>query len=107
MVLRLLILALLAPYVTWLVANYDYHLIDNVNLERLSDVEEFKRQMDEMLRGLAETPTAPGHDRVVYPGQLEAEEEQRRLADGIPYHVEVIDWFRQTEERLGLSFTFT
>ena len=83
-----------------------FHLMA-YRIEAFTDVEEFKTQMDEMLRGLAETPTAPGHDRVVYPGQLEAEEEQRRLADGIPYHVEVIDWFRQTEERLGLSFTFT
>ncbi len=75
-------------------------------IEAFTDVDEFKANMDQLLRGLAETPPAPGHDRVIYPGQLEAEEEHRRLADGIPYHTEVIAWFRETEERLGLNFAF-
>ena len=30
--------------------------------------------MDDMLRGLVETPTAPGHERVIYPGLPESEE---------------------------------
>ena len=32
MVLRLALLALLLPYAAWLAVDYDYHLIDNVNL---------------------------------------------------------------------------
>ena len=35
----------------------------------------------------------PGHDRVLYPGLSEYEEEQDRRANGIPLHKEVIEWF--------------
>ena len=63
--------------------------------------------MDEFLRGLASTKPAPGHERVVYAGLLEAEEEERRRAGGIPYHREVIGWFGEIERELGLQFAFT
>jgi len=44
---------------------------------------------------------------LVYPGLLEAEEMEQRLKEGIPYHREVIGWFRQIESELGLDFDFT
>jgi len=83
-----------------------YHLVA-YRIDAYVDVDRFKRDMDTFLRGLAETKPAPGHERVVYAGQLEAEEEQRRRVDGIPYHTEVIDWFRKIEAELRLDFAFT
>jgi len=62
--------------------------------------------MDEYLRGLQDTPTAPGHDRVVYAGLPEHEEEARRREKGIPYHPEVIEWFRGVTAELGLPDRF-
>ena len=50
---------------------------------------------------------APGEARVVYAGLLEAEEEARRRETGIPYHTEVIEWFRTIEAELHLDFSFT
>ena len=63
--------------------------------------------MDDFLRGLVETPPAPGHERVVYPGLLEAEETEKRSRVGIPYHTEVVEWFGKIESELGLEFAFT
>ena len=83
-----------------------FHLMA-YRIDAFVDVDEFKANMDDFLRGLASTKPAPGHERVVYAGQLEAEEEVIRRADGIPYHSEVIDWFRTIEGELGLSFDFT
>jgi LDH2 family malate/lactate/ureidoglycolate dehydrogenase len=83
-----------------------FHLLA-YRIDAFVDVVKFKRDMDEWLRGLTETPPASGHDRVVYPGLIEAEEEQRRRAEGIPYHREVIDWFRDIGKELGLEFPFT
>ena len=82
-----------------------FHLLA-YRIDAFIDVVEFKAHMDTFLRGLAATPPAPGHDRVVYPGLLEAEEQQRRLVEGIPYHREVIAWFRTTAAELGLTFDF-
>lgn len=71
-------------------------------ISAFGDLGTFKQDMDEYLRGLRETPTAPGHDRVVYAGLLEHEEEAERLEKGIPYHPEVIAWFREIIAELGL-----
>lgn len=83
-----------------------FHLMA-YRIDAFLDVVDFKQHMDDFLRGLAETKPAPGHDRVVYPGLLEAEEEAVRSVEGIPYHSEVIDWFRTIEGELGLDFAFT
>jgi len=83
-----------------------YHLMA-YKIAAFTDVDKFKADMDVFLEGLAGTPPAPGHERVVYPGLLEAEETQQRLEQGIPYHREVVGWFRQIESELGLHFDFT
>ena len=83
-----------------------FHLMA-FRIDAFIDLSQFKVQMDELLEGLANTPPAPGHERVVYAGLLEAEEVERRLAGGIPYHREVIDWFRTTAAEMKLDFAFT
>ena len=83
-----------------------FHLLA-YRIDAFLDLDQFQRDMDAFLRGLVDTPPAPGHDRVVYPGLLEADEERVRLAEGIPYHTEVIDWFRTIGAELGLTFDFT
>jgi LDH2 family malate/lactate/ureidoglycolate dehydrogenase len=82
-----------------------YHLLA-YRIDAFVDAGQFKRDMDTFLRGLTETPPAPGYDRVVYPGLIEAEEEEHRLQEGIPYHVEVIEWFRSIANELKLDFKF-
>ena len=76
------------------------------DVSAFGDVDEFKTNMDAYLRALRETPTAPGHERVLYAGLEEHEEEIDRRERGIPYHPEVIDWFRQTSAELGLPDHF-
>ncbi len=76
-------------------------------IEAFTDLDEFKDTMDEYMKGLRECPPAPGHDRVYYAGLPEAEEEEERNAHGIPYHPEVIDWFRGISAELGLDWRLT
>ena len=83
-----------------------FHLMA-YRIDAFIEVAQFKRDMDTMLRGLVETRPAPGEARVVYAGLLEAEEEARRRETGIPYHTEVIEWFRKVEAEMGLDFSFT
>jgi LDH2 family malate/lactate/ureidoglycolate dehydrogenase len=72
------------------------------HIEAFTDLERFKDTMDETLRTLRTAPPAPGEERVLYPGLLEAEEEAERRAHGIPLHREVIEWFGQCTAELGL-----
>jgi L-2-hydroxycarboxylate dehydrogenase (NAD+) len=82
-----------------------FHLLA-YRIDAFIDVAQFKRDMDAFLRGMLETPTAPGVDRVIYPGWPEAEEVPRRMKEGIPYHTEVIEWFGTIAKEQGLRFDF-
>ena len=79
------------------------HYFMAYDVAAFTDVETFKADMDTYLRRLLDCKTAPGEDRVVYPGILEREDELDRQAHGIPYHPEVIDWFRTTCAELGVN----
>jgi LDH2 family malate/lactate/ureidoglycolate dehydrogenase len=73
------------------------------NVDAFTDIDDYKKNMDDMLATLKSTPPAPGHDRVLYPGLSESEEMAKRKVGGIPLHKEVIGWFSETTQRLGLK----
>ncbi|MBT8361169.1 MAG: Ldh family oxidoreductase [Desulfobacterales bacterium] len=73
------------------------------DISAFTDIEAFKDQMDQMLEHLRSAPPAEGHERVLYPGLLEHEEEGQRRINGIPLHREVIDWFDSITKELGID----
>ncbi len=73
------------------------------DISAFADVDAFKDSMDAMLQELIDTPPAPGHERVLYPGVAEHEELAERTDLGIPLHTEVIDWFNTTCDELGIA----
>ena len=70
------------------------------------DEDLFKKEIDRYLKSLKNTLPAPGHNRFFYAGLIEHEEEIQRLERGIPYHPEVIQWFREATTELGLPNRF-
>lgn len=72
-------------------------------IDAFTDLDGFKEQMDAFLKGLRETPPAPGEERVLYAGQLEEEALRERSERGIPYHPQVVSWFRRTADELGVE----
>ena len=79
------------------------HSVTAYKIESFMDVAEFKQTMDEWLRMLKSTKPAPGHKRVIYPGQLEAECEIKHRTEGIPLHREVVEWFRTICDELSIQ----
>ncbi len=79
-----------------------HHYFAAYNIAAFTDLDTFKDNMDKMLRMLRDTKPAPGHERVMYPGLSEYEEEQERRANGIPLHKEVIEWFADITNELSL-----
>jgi len=73
------------------------------SIEAFTGLEDFKATMDETLRTLRTAAPAPGEERVLYPGLLEAEELRERRAHGIPLHKEVIEWFGECTREMGLA----
>lgn len=72
---------------------YSKHHFAAYDISAFCEVDQFKDNMDQTLKMLRETPTAPGHDRVLYPGLSEHEEEIERRKNGVPLHTEVVEWF--------------
>ena len=79
------------------------HYFAAYNIAAFTDVDAFKDNMDQMLRTLRETPPEPGSERVLYPGLSEYEEEQDRRANGTILHTEVIGWFEEICDELGIA----
>lgn len=75
-------------------------------IDAFLEVADFKRDMDKLLRHLADMQPAPGHDRVYYAGLMEHEESIRRRRDGIPYHREVVEWFNGVSAERSLDLTW-
>ena len=82
------------------------HYVAAYDIDAFSDVGEFKQTMDDFLRTLKSTKPAPGHDRVLAPGQIEAETTEERTAGGIPLHKEVVEWFHTTCAELDIPCGF-
>ena len=79
------------------------HYFQAWKIDAFMDAEKFKDDMDDFLDGLANTKPAPGHERVFYAGLSEFEETNKRRAEGIPYHREVIEWFHTVSVELSLG----
>ncbi len=71
-------------------------------IDAFTELDSFKNDMDVFMKALRETPPAPGHERVVYAGLQAHEAELERRAQGIPYHPEVVEWFKKTAAELGV-----
>ncbi len=82
------------------------HFVAAFNIASFTPVEEFKQTMDEWLRLMEATPPAPGFERVLTPGQEEAEAEVERGVKGIPLHKEVIQWFEEIGRQLDIPLEF-
>ncbi len=72
------------------------HYFMAYDVSAFSDLEVFKADMDEYLNRLLACKPTPEESRVIYPGIPEHEAELERKERGIPYHPEVIDWFKET-----------
>jgi|FaiFalFF_MnMetaG_3_1042247.scaffolds.fasta_scaffold01114_2 L-2-hydroxycarboxylate dehydrogenase (NAD+) len=81
------------------------HFFAAWRIDLFRPVEEFKEGMDAFLRALRETPPAPGHTRVLYPGLPEWECEQERRERGIPLPRRTLAYFRQVSGELGIPYT--
>jgi L-2-hydroxycarboxylate dehydrogenase (NAD+) len=77
------------------------HFFLAFDVAAFTGLDQFKTDMDEYLRRLLESTPAPGEARVIYPGIEEAEAEADRRARGIPYHPDVVAWYRSACEERG------
>jgi L-2-hydroxycarboxylate dehydrogenase (NAD+) len=66
-----------------------------INIEWFVPLAEFRRQMDAAIRQIKGSALRPGVERVYVPGEQGFLEEQRRLRDGIPLPLRVVEELRR------------
>ena len=66
-----------------------------IRIESFIDVDEYKQEIERLVNWVHSSPKLPGVERIYYPGEIEEERRQQRLADGIP--IEDSTWNRIVE----------
>jgi len=74
-----------------------------INISSFTPVKEFKERVDNLVRSLKSTPTAPGFKEILMPGEPELLEKERRLREGI----EISDLTWQNIEVLAKTLKVT
>ena len=65
-------------------------LIQATNIEAFSSKEDFKKRVDKLIRDIKSSPTRPGLNEILMPGEPELRTREERLRSGIP--VSEITW---------------
>jgi len=82
------------------------HLFAAVSIDAFRPADEFKRDMDELIRTLKSSPKAAGQDRIYVHGEIEFETEKQRRSHGIPVREEFARDLIDVGKRFGVDTTF-
>ena len=95
----------LSGTVTALNSNQDPrgHFFGAIRVDAFRPAEEFKRDMDRLIRELKSTPPVNGQDRVYVAGEIEFETAEERAAKGIPLLGSVVQGLKDVGEQLGVT----
>ena len=80
------------------------HFFGAMRIDAFIETNEFKRQIDDVIRTLRATRPAPGTSGPLIPGDPEREAESIRRRDGIPVVPAVIDELRDISRQTGIAF---
>ncbi len=80
------------------------HFFSAMRVHAFRPAEEFKREMDEYIRTLRNSPKAEGADRVWVAGEKEWELTEKHEREGVPLYHKVIDRLREIGDDIGPRF---
>ena len=78
------------------------HMVTAYNIEAFMDYNEYINTMDEWLQMLEDSKPVKNR-KVIYPGLIEYNTQKEREKNGIPIHLEVIEWFEQINKELKIK----
>jgi L-2-hydroxycarboxylate dehydrogenase (NAD+) len=81
------------------------HFFGAIRVDQFRPVDEFKRDMDRLIRELKSTPPIEGQIRVYVAGEIEFETAEERTERGIPLLPSVLQGLREVGTRLGVPYT--
>lgn len=82
--------------------NNGGHMIFAMRVDNFRPVDEFKREMDRVIREIRDSKRMEGADRIWLPGEMEYLKVQERRRHGVPVAVSTVDQLRRLADELGL-----
>ena len=79
------------------------HFFGAMRIDAFVDIDEFKRQIDDLVRTFRATKPAPGTSGPLLPGDPEREAERIRSKEGIPLVSSVVEELADISRRTGVS----
>jgi LDH2 family malate/lactate/ureidoglycolate dehydrogenase len=80
------------------------HFFGAIRVDTFRPVNEFKKDMDRLIRELKSTPPMAGQARVYVAGQIEFETAEERAERGIPLLSSVLKGLREVGDQLGVRY---
>jgi L-2-hydroxycarboxylate dehydrogenase (NAD+) len=80
------------------------HFLGAMRIDAFRPAEDFKYHMDKWIRRFRSATPAPGHDKVLIPGDPEREMEAQRTISGIPLVPSVVEDLKALATKLNLEF---
>ena len=80
------------------------HFFMAVNVEAFRPLAEFKKDMDELILQLKNSPKALGQNRIFIAGEKEFEMAEKNLEQGVPLMAPVVDGLRKSGQEVGIPF---
>ncbi len=80
------------------------HFFGALRIDGFRPAADFKKSMAEMVKGYHDLPRAAGVERILVPGEIEAEIEKRRRAEGIPLNPAVVATLKEMAQALGIEY---
>ena len=80
------------------------HFFAAIRVDAFRPAQEFKDDMDRLIRDLKSTSPQIGHERVYVAGEIEFETAAARAEHGIPLHGSVLKGLREVAQQLGIPY---
>jgi len=80
------------------------HCFAAIRVDAFRPLDDFKGDMDAMIRELKDAPKATGQERIYIPGEKEFEKTERSLSEGVPILAEVVNHLVRDGEEAGVPF---
>jgi L-2-hydroxycarboxylate dehydrogenase (NAD+) len=80
------------------------HFFGAIRVDTFRPVDEFKRDMDRLIRELKSTPPIKGQERVYVAGEIEFETADERAERGIPLLPSVLKGLRDVSQQWGVPY---
>jgi LDH2 family malate/lactate/ureidoglycolate dehydrogenase len=80
------------------------HFFGAIRIDSFRSPEEFKNDMDRLIRELKSTPLIKGQERVLVAGEIEFETAKERARWGIPLHISVLEGLKELSAQLSIPY---